>query len=102
MINWIKRLLRKKEPSQDRQPTSAKTTKIWGVLGGPIHRDEIPEEELLAAGIPPDAEAMLVCRIEEDGEIGFVNYWYPSFDDAYEVKKYFDVNIEPLEVTYDD
>jgi len=99
MIQWLKRLLGK-DPPKDRQPTSAKTL-IWDVTDGPYLRDDFPEEELWEAGIPPEADAMLVCRVEEGGEVFLANYWYGSMDEAYEVKKYFDVNIEPLEVSHE-
>ncbi len=99
MIQWLKRLLGK-GPPEDRQPTSAKVL-IWGVTDGPYLRDDFPEEELWEAGIPPEADAMLVCKVEEGGEVFLANYWYGSMDEAYEVKKYFDVNMEPLEVKHE-
>jgi len=89
MIDRIKRLLRKKEPED--------TTKIWGIVEGPILIDEIPDEEL--EGVPMTAQAMLVCRVEKDGQVGFEQYWYANPDDAYELVKYFSKNIEPLEVS---
>ncbi len=42
---------------------------------------------------------MLVVQIEEKGELGMANFWYETEEEAMAVKKYFDVNIEPLEVT---
>jgi hypothetical protein len=89
MIERIKRLLRKKEPEY--------TTKIWGIVEGPILIEEIPDEEL--EGVPMTAQVMLVCRVEKDGQVGFEQYWYASLDDAYELVKYFSKNIEPLEVS---
>jgi len=89
MIDRIKRLLRKKEPEH--------TTKIWGVVEGPILIEEIPDEEL--EGVPMTAQAMLVCRVEKGGQVGFEQYWYANPDDAYELVKYFSKHIEPLEVS---
>ncbi len=89
MINWVKSLLRKPEPPKD-------TTKIWGVVEGPILIDEIPDEEL--EGVPMTAQAMLVCKVEKGGQVGFEQYWYASPDDAYELVKYFSKHIEPIEV----
>jgi hypothetical protein len=100
MIKWLKEKLLGKGPPEDRQPTSAKTY-IWGVVDGPYLRDDFPEEELWDNGIPEEAEAMLVCKVEESGEVFLANYWYGSMDEAYEVKKYFDVNMEPLEIRHD-
>ena len=94
MISWIKKLLGKGPPPEP----ELKRTVIWGVVDGPYLRDDFPEEELWNNGIPYEAEAMLVCKVEEDGDVFLANYWYGSMDEAYEVKKYFDTNIEPLEV----
>ena len=84
-----------------KQPEKSKVTTIWGIIDGPYLREDFPEEELWNAQIPLDAEAMLVCKVEEDGSVFLANYWYESLDEAYEIKKYFDVNIEPLEMTYE-
>jgi hypothetical protein len=91
MIKWLKGLF------FERQPPKPKTL-IWGVVDGPYLREDFPEEELYHAGIPEDSEAMLVCKVEESGEVFVVNFWYDTMNEAYEVKKYFDTNMEPLEV----
>lgn len=98
MIQWLKKLLGKGPPTEEHKPHNK--VLIWGVVDGPYLRDDFPEEELYEAGIPPDADAMLVCKIEENGQVHTVNYWYETMDEAYEVKKYFDTNMEPLEVTH--
>jgi len=97
MIQWLKKLLGKGPP---KKPTVENKVLIWGVVDGPYLRDDFPEEELWEMGIPPDADAMLVCKIEENGQVLQVNYWYETMDEAYEVKKYFDTNMEPLEVNH--
>jgi hypothetical protein len=71
---------------------------IWGIVDGPYSIDDFPEEELEYLDIEEGYEWMLVCKIEEDGAIGLANFWYPSLDDALQVKYYFDNNIEPLEL----
>jgi len=96
MINWLKKKLLGKQQA----PPEPKTY-IWGVVDGPYLRDDFPEEELWNNGIPEEAEAMLVCKVEESGEVFLANYWYGSMDEAYEVKKYFDVNMEPLEIRHE-
>jgi len=98
MINWLKKLLGKGPPTEEHEPRNK--VLIWGVVDGPYLRDDFPEEELWEMGIPPDADAMLVCKIEENGQVFQVNYWYETMDEAYEVKKYFDTNMEPLEITH--
>ena len=97
MIQWTKKLLGKGPPEKI---TQENRVLIWGVVDGPYLRDDFPEEELYEAGIPPAADAMLVCKIEENGQVFQVNYWYETMDEAYEVKKYFDTNMEPLEITH--
>jgi len=98
MIQWLKKLLGKGPPTEKHKPHNK--VLIWGVVDGPYLRDDFPEDELYSAGIPEEAEAMLVCKVEEDGEVFLANYWYESMDEAYEVKKYFDVNMQPLEITH--
>ena len=99
MIQWLKKLLGK-GPPQDRQPTSATQgatakTLIWGVIDGPYFAYEVWQDELL-----DDDSCLLVCKVEQDGEIFDSEVWFDCFDSAYEFKKYFDTNIEPLEITH--
>jgi len=64
--------------------------KIWHVVDGPYQVDHSDIH-------------WLVCLIEvTEGKLETTELYYPSFDDAYEVKKYFDKNIEPLEYNRDD
>ena len=76
-------------------------TLIWGVMDGPYHIDDFPEDDLDYMGIEDDYEWMIVCKIEEDGKIGLANFWYQTLDEALQVKYYFDSNIEPLEIDSD-
>ena len=93
MIQWLKKLLGK-GPPQDRQPTSAKTL-IWGVVDGPYYLHEVCQDEPL-----DDDLCLLVCKVEQDGEVFDSEVWFDCFDSAYEFKRYFDTNIEPLEITH--
>ena len=72
--------------------------KIWGIMEGPFHRDDFPEDELDDLGISDDVEWMIVAKIEEDGKIGTVNFWYETFEEVDALVGYFKFNIEPLEV----
>lgn len=40
----------------------------------------------------------MLCKVEVNGEIDAQNFWFETFDEAYEWKKHFDKNIEPLEI----
>lgn len=74
-------------------------TLIWGVMDGPYHTSDFPDEDLEAMGMDPEADLwMIVCKIEEHGQVGLANYWYQSLDEALKVKWHFDKHIEPLEV----
>lgn len=72
---------------------------IWDVIDGPYLREEFDEDVLYEDGIPEDLNAMLVVKLEEDGKVGTVNFWYETEEEAMMVKQYFKSNIEPLEVT---
>ena len=39
-----------------------------------------------------------MCKVEVDKKIDEHNFWFDSLDGAYEWRKYFDKNIEPLEL----
>jgi hypothetical protein len=71
---------------------------IWDVIDGPYLREEFDEDVLYEDGIPEYLNAMLVVKIEEDGKVGNVNFWYETEEEAMEIKQYFNSNIKPLEV----
>jgi len=71
---------------------------IWDVIDGPYLREEFDEDILYEDGIPEYLNAMLVVKIEEDGKVGNVNFWYETEEEAMEIKQYFNSNIKPLEV----
>jgi len=64
--------------------------KIWGVVQGPISVDESGEDA------PDGANWFMVCKAEVDGVMGDDNFWFESFDDAYEWESHFQKSIEPL------
>jgi len=92
MINWLKKLLGKGSP---KKPTVEDKILIWGVVDGPYFAYEVCQKEPLG-----DDSCLLVCKVEENGKILDSEVWFDCFDSAYEVKKYFDTNIEPLEITH--
>jgi hypothetical protein len=106
LLQSVKEKLRKKDESSgttvtgQASTTATNKTLIWGVMEGPYHISDFPEEELDDV-LEEGYEWMLVCKIEEQGSLGLVNYWYPTLDEALAVKWYFDKNIEPLEVNDD-
>lgn len=79
------------------KPTVTKTL-VWGIEDGPFSRDDFPEDELEALGVPEDWNWMLVAKVQSDSKVGSVNLWYDTLDEAYAVVKHFKSNIEPLEL----
>jgi len=92
MIQWLNKLLGKGPPEK---PTVEDKILIWGVVDGPYFACEVCQDELL-----DDDSCLLVCKVEEKGEVFDSEVWFDCFDSAYEFKKYFDTNIEPLEITH--
>lgn len=82
-------------------PTRLTTNKvlIWDVIEGPFRREDFDEDELFNEGIPDHLNFMLFVRIEDEGVIDTVNFWYDTEEEVYEVVKHFKSKIEPLEVT---
>lgn len=72
--------------------------KVWSILEGPFSRDDFPEEELWEMGINEDWNFMVVAKVEQNGELGTMNLWYDTLDEAYNVCNYFKSHIEPLEL----
>tara|TARA_R100000773_G_scaffold38582_1_gene33790 strand:- start:336 stop:575 length:240 start_codon:yes stop_codon:yes gene_type:complete len=71
--------------------------KVWGVMEGPISVEEVEDDN-----IPQGSNYFLVCKSEIDGVMGEDNFWFEDFESAYEWKKYFLKNIEPLVVDMPD
>ena len=69
-----------------------KQVKIWDVLSGPYPSD-LPDEQDVHYN---------VCKVEIEGKVIQMEYFFDSFNDAYEMVKYFQSNIEPLELEIDD
>jgi hypothetical protein len=72
--------------------------KIWDIIEGPISIEDLPEDE----EYPEDCKYLSVVRAEIDGKMENVNYWFEDFEDAYEWSKYFEKNIEPLVINYNE
>lgn len=68
--------------------------KIWDILEGPLAIEDMPKEE--AYDKPEGSKYCMVCKAEIDGVLGEDNFWFEDFDSAYEWKKHFIKNIEPI------
>lgn len=69
-----------------------KPVKIWDVISGPY-----PLEH-------PDLDDVHynLCKVEVDGKVEDIEYFFDTFNDAYEMVKYFSKNIEPIEIKMED
>tara|TARA_R100000951_G_scaffold21442_1_gene17856 strand:+ start:457 stop:690 length:234 start_codon:yes stop_codon:yes gene_type:complete len=69
-----------------------KPIKIWDVISGPYPFDH------------PDLDDVHynLCKIEVDGKIDSMEYFFDTFNDAYEMVKYFQKNIDPIEIKIED
>lgn len=73
--------------------------KIWDVVEGPIHIDDLPEDVDLSDFLDDDgnmSEAVSLVKVEVDGRIEHTTFSFPTFDIAYQFSRYFDKNIEPI------
>tara|TARA_R110000822_G_scaffold10405_3_gene39492 strand:- start:1048 stop:1194 length:147 start_codon:yes stop_codon:yes gene_type:complete len=43
-----------------------------------------------------------LCKVEIDGKIQHIEYYFQTRDDAYEMVKYFLTSIDPIEIESDD
>ena len=69
-----------------------KQVKIWDVISGPYPCD-----------IPDSVDVHYnLCKVEIEGKIIHMEYFFDSFNDAYEMVEYFQSNIQPLEIEIDD
>tara|TARA_R110000803_G_scaffold30350_5_gene68492 strand:- start:3134 stop:3367 length:234 start_codon:yes stop_codon:yes gene_type:complete len=66
--------------------------KIWGVISGPFEVDH-PEIDIIYYNL---------CKVEVDGRIGNMEYFFDSFNDAYDMVKHFQTSIDPIEIETED
>ena len=71
---------------------------IWDVIDGPYHRDDFDEDELIAIGVDDNLEYFIVVKLQDGDSVGIVNFWLETDEEAYEIVRHFQNNIEPLEV----
>lgn len=74
--------------------TKKNSIKIWSILHGPFHKDDLQNSE----GIDEDLEYVIVAKTEVNGDVVDMEFWFKSFDDVQAVVKHFQTKIEPLEI----
>lgn len=81
---------------KDKKKTKKSSVKIWSILHGPFHVDELED----SSEVPDDLEYFIVAKAEVDGEIQDMEFWFRSFEDVQVLVKHFQTKIEPIEVNY--
>lgn len=78
------------------------TVKIWHIIDGPFGLGDIPEEEwpfIDSYGNRVedyDEHVYLVAKVEYEGQVSDVEYWFEDFNSAYDVVKKLKTQIDPV------
>jgi len=68
--------------------------KIWDIVSGPISKEDSDDPD----DYPNNCDCMLVCKVELNGKIVDVDYWFEHLEDADAWIQHFKTSIEPLEI----
>ena len=68
--------------------------KIWDIVSGPISKEDSDDPD----DYPNNCDYMLVCKVELNGKIVDVDYWFEHLEDADAWIQHFKTSIEPLEI----
>lgn len=66
--------------------------KLWGIVEGPFHREEVEGKE------DNDKEWMMLMKASKDNEVFEAEVWLDTFQQVYQLRRYFEKHIEPLEM----
>ena len=66
--------------------------KLWGIVEGPFHREDVDGEE------DNDKEWMMLMKISRGSDVHEAELWFDTYAEVYQLKNYFDKNIEPSEL----
>ena len=75
--------------------------KVWAMIEGPIHKSDLPKEEQenYYGGA---LEFFAVCKVEVNGRLEDHEFYFDTLDQAYQWKRYFEENMEALEINKKD
>ena len=90
MFSSLKNFFKRKPPEEAEDKIL-----IWGVLEGPIFREDFPED--LTRDFPDSWQVCLICSVQVGDRVGPLNLWFPNTDTPKYLLSYFYNNIEPLE-----
>ena len=71
------------------------------MIEGPMHNSDLPlqEQEDYYGG---DLEFFAVCKVEVNGKLEDHEFYFENFESAYQWKRYFEENMEAIEIDPDD
>jgi hypothetical protein len=85
-MNFFRRLLNRKNKPEPSPPLL-----LWGIISGPYHRTELEDED-------DGLEWMLLMKVSVGDEVKHSQIWFDSYEQVYQMQRYFDKNMEPIEV----
>ena len=81
--------------------------KIWAVREGPFSVEQLYDNNY-EFEIPDEGEYLVVCGVEDQGEMRDEEFWFTDSSDAYNFKHFVDSKMEAIEIidegilSYDD
>ena len=81
--------------------------KIWAVREGPFSVEQLYDNNY-EFDIPDEGEYLVVCSVEDQGEMRDEEFWFTDSSDAYNFKHFVDSKMEAIEIidegilSYDD
>jgi hypothetical protein len=85
-MNFFKQLLNRRNRPEPKPPLL-----IWGIVSGPYHREEVEDGD-------DELEWMLLMKVSIGDEVKHSQVWFESYEHVYQMQKYFNKNLEPIEV----
>ncbi len=76
--------------------------KVWAMIEGPYHYTDLPPEDIKDYPHVGELDWFAVCKVEVDGRLEDHDFFFESLDQAYQWKRYFDNNMEALEIDKSD
>ena len=76
--------------------------KVWAMTEGPFHLTDLPPEDIEEYPHKGELDWFAVCKAEVDGKLIDHDFFFESLDQAYQWKRYFDNNMEALEIDMND
>lgn len=66
---------------------------VWTILYGPFHKDELPHQN-----VPDELNYMIVCKVDDQGEVYDQEMWFTDLDSVRVWEKHFATTIDPIRI----